>query len=91
VPSPSCISKNACIFFRNLSVTKQTQVKALPSQLSDLVYDQRLKNHHNTSKGKGISASDQGLKPIQCQTLICIGKDAVLIFCNLSVTNIYKS
>ena len=31
------------VFFRNLSLTKQTQVKALPSQLHDLVYDQRLK------------------------------------------------
>jgi hypothetical protein len=42
------------VFFCNLSVTKQTQVKALPSQLSDLVYDQGHKIHHNTSKAKGI-------------------------------------
>jgi hypothetical protein len=42
------------VFFRNLSVTKQTQVKALPSQLSDLVYDQRLKIPHGKNKAKGI-------------------------------------
>jgi len=68
------------VFFRNLSVTKQKQVKAEPSQLSDFVYDQRLKIHHNTSKAKGFKSYDQGLTPIQCQTLICISKDACIFF-----------
>jgi len=40
---------SALIFFRNLSVTKQTQVIAKLSPLSDLVYDQRLKIPHGTS------------------------------------------
>jgi hypothetical protein len=57
---------------------KHSQVIAEPSQLSDLVYDQRLTIHHNTSKAKGIQASDQGLTPIQCLTLICIRKDACI-------------
>jgi len=52
----------------------------------DLVYDQRLTIHHNTSKAKGIQASDQGLTTIQCLTLICISIDAC-IFHNLSLTN----
>jgi hypothetical protein len=46
----------------------------------DLVYDQRLKIPHGTSKAKGIIASDQGLTPIQCLTLICISKDARIFF-----------
>jgi len=52
----------------------------------DFVYDQRLKIPHGTSKAKGISASDQGLTPIQCLTLICISKVA-FFFRSLSVTN----
>jgi hypothetical protein len=51
----------------------------------DLVYDQRLKIPHRTSKAKGIQASDQGLTPIQCLTLICISKEACIFFRNLSV------
>jgi hypothetical protein len=46
----------------------------------DLVYDQRLKIPNGTSKAKGIIASDQGLTPIQCLTLICISKEACIFF-----------
>jgi hypothetical protein len=46
----------------------------------DLVYDHRLKIPHSTNKAKGISASDQGLTPIQCLTLICISKEASIFF-----------
>jgi hypothetical protein len=42
------------VFFHNVSLTNQKQVKAKPSQLSDLVYDQRLKRPHSPSKVKGF-------------------------------------
>ncbi len=59
-------------FFRHFSVPHQTQVIPEESKLSDLDYEQRLKILHSTSQGKGIYATDQGLTPIECQTLIRI-------------------
>ncbi len=48
MPNPNMHQQRRLYFFRNLSVT--------PSQLSDLVYDQRLRIHHNTSKAKVFKA-----------------------------------